>query len=371
MKKIYPKFWAMLAFCSLVGLDLQAQNTNSNCSDPSFTRSLNDCVWPGDTDGDGQVDNFDALIVGLAFGSHGNIRSNATNIWQGQPATDWLATGQGFYGLNQKHVDSNGDGVIDAADLQAISDNYGVNYTRPQDASINGAIPLWVESRNVLQGARLSLPILLGDDITPAENIYGLAFTIEYDASKTRRGSIDLTFDGSILGTDLLEFMQHDEQAGKIEVMVSRKDWQNVTNHGQLGALNLTIRDDILRDGEGGIMQIRITNARLINNENDIIGTFRPNTTLIYGLASGVAENIAAANTQVFPNPAAAELNIRSSQMLQSAEIYNLQGQRVAAAQNIESNQFVFNTAELSSGLYLLQVQTAAGRFSQKVQIAK
>jgi hypothetical protein len=371
MKNIYPKFWAMLTFCSLVGLDLQAQNINSNCSDPSFTRGFDACVWPGDTDGDGQVDNFDALSIGLAFGSYGNIRNDASTAWQGQPASDWLATTQGFNGLNQKHIDSNGDGLIDAADLDAIRYNYGANYSRPQDATINGAIPLWVESRNVLQGARLSLPILLGDNITPAENVYGLAFTIEYDATKARRGSIDIDFGGSILGSDLLEFFEHDEQAGKIEVTVSRKDWQNISSHGQLGTLNLTIRDDILRDGQGGIMNIRITNVRLIDNQNNIIGTFRPNTTLIYGLASGVAENTAAANMQIFPNPAQAEMNIRSSQLMQSAEIYNLQGQLVAAAKNIENNQFVFNTADLNSGLYLLQVQTATGRFSQKVQIAK
>src|SRR6185295_456174 len=81
--------------------------------------TLSNSVWPGDCNYDLTVDNTDFLYLGLAWNDTGSIRVGATINYTAQPATDWVNSFSS--GVNHKHADTNGDGVVDANDATAVS----------------------------------------------------------------------------------------------------------------------------------------------------------------------------------------------------------------------------------------------------------
>ena len=58
-------------------------------------------VWPGDANSDGIAEAKDITTLGLAWGSTGPKRPNATFQWIGQPARNWSQTF--VHGANYKH----------------------------------------------------------------------------------------------------------------------------------------------------------------------------------------------------------------------------------------------------------------------------
>jgi len=78
-------------------------------------------VYPGDFNADGIVDNFDALYWGWAYGKIGIARDNTGVEWGPYVVDDWMYS---VAGVNNKHQDGNGNGIINQDDLQAIIANY-------------------------------------------------------------------------------------------------------------------------------------------------------------------------------------------------------------------------------------------------------
>lgn len=80
----------------------------------------------------------------------------------------------------------------------------------------------------------------------------------------------------------------------------------------------------------------------------------------------GIADPVAL-EWNVFPNPAKSEIQITAALPIENIAILDLQG-RVIAKKTTEKNQYAtIDIAQLTSGIYLLQIQTAEGVFSKKV----
>jgi len=81
-------------------------------------------VWPGDFNNDGQVSNDDLVFYGIAAGNSGAVRQTVSNHWEGNLCPGW---NNEIYGVNGKHQDANGDGVVDILDRNIIIANFGLN----------------------------------------------------------------------------------------------------------------------------------------------------------------------------------------------------------------------------------------------------
>ena len=79
-------------------------------------------VWPGDANFDNIADHHDLLNIGLAFGKEGPERNTDNISWEAQIAENW--EGRFIDGLNFKHADCNGDGLINERDIEVINENY-------------------------------------------------------------------------------------------------------------------------------------------------------------------------------------------------------------------------------------------------------
>ncbi|MBS7786202.1 T9SS type A sorting domain-containing protein [Flavobacterium sp. CYK-55] len=97
------------------------------------------------------------------------------------------------------------------------------------------------------------------------------------------------------------------------------------------------------------------------------LGDFTPDIVYHYAEgqfttnAMGVAQFENDFEMQLYPNPARAYLNIESVEQIDSIEIYNIQGQKI-----ISSTQSKIDVSTLSSGMYLVRVQSAEGLWSTR-----
>jgi len=228
---------------------LQVTDYCGNQQSDEVTILLDDnCVYPGDFNYDGKVNVYDLLPFGLHFGAVGPSRENASLTWIGQPCYDWEGITE--EGNNLKHLDGNGNGLIETNDTTAIIQNYGKTHGNPEGNSF--------ESSLVFQLA----PVL--DDYNNPPNVYtwdldlskegngkvtayGIAFSIDYsEFSILNIQNIEIDLENSWLGEenkDMLTVVHHDSNNKIIEIGLTRIDHQNKIGEGSLGALRIEVDD--------------------------------------------------------------------------------------------------------------------------------
>lgn len=74
---------------------------------------------------------------------------------------------------------------------------------------------------------------------------------------------------------------------------------------------------------------------------------------------------------KAYPNPTNGIFTIESDEMIHSIQIFDILGQPIAQYTNLESNLPTINLGQFHDGIYLLKIETAAGKTTQKVQLQK
>jgi hypothetical protein len=231
-----------------------------------------------------------------------------------------------------------------------------------------GDLPFYVTSHAATEGDRLSLPIVLGSATHVPTNVYGVAFTINYDPTKVQGNSVSTDFSTSWLGNDLLVFENVLHNQGKVEVTVARKDRMNITNFGTLGTFNLTIRDDILRSSSNTSMDVTISNVRLIDNGNQIYGTDRQTGVVTIQQQVTSIDRLEGFSVNVFPNPTHHDLNVEvKDATIDQIQVMTVTGQVVQTLENLNSPTVRIALGELPAGVYNLSVRTDKGQRNQMV----
>jgi hypothetical protein len=149
-------------------------------------------VYPGDVTNNGQVNALDFLHLGLAYNYSGPARDSASLDFVPIPATPWNLQFPG--GLNMAYADCNGDGYVNYYfDAFPLYTNYGLQRASNvlPDTFIPGmsgidpplqfdesALPTFVQN-----GQTIKIPIELGTADIPAEDFYGIAFSVNANPS--------------------------------------------------------------------------------------------------------------------------------------------------------------------------------------------
>lgn len=326
------------------------------------------CVWAGDANDDNIVTNYDILPIGLGYGAIGDLRPNAGIDFDCEPHFDWNQSTP-VTNVDYKHADTDGNGIVDANDTLAIAQNWGMMHLRPGEGSPASAnqSPFLVGYASSNPGATIRLPILLGDQANPVDSAYGLAYTIFYDQTMVDTNSVMVDFDTSWLGTegvDMITIHKNFYNNGQLQIGMSRTDHQPVSGYGQIGTLQFTIKDDIIRRNSAnlhlimGIGQVRFIDE--MENTVDIEG--QPSYVVILRAddPTGV-EEILGNQIQLFPNPASNRVILQSSQEdIERIRLFNGAGQLLHSAQP-QTLEHQLNVSELASGIYQLEIQTASG----------
>lgn len=211
-----------------------------------------DNVWPGDGNSDNLANHIDLLNIGVAFGAEGPERPETGFQWAAYPSGDWSS----FFadGLNYKHADCNGDGIVNEADRDIIGINYGLAHGPVETVQalphteIDPEISVDVSSiTNLGPGANFEIPIIFGTAAHPAEDVYGIAFTLQLDPNIIDLNQVAVVYPTSWFGEPGVNLITLDRvfaQEGQVQIAISRTDHNNVTGYGTVAYL-IGVIDDI------------------------------------------------------------------------------------------------------------------------------
>lgn len=274
--------------------------TNSGCSQIAELSILTGdiCVWPGDCNDDGVANYLDVLWLGLANGSVGPARLVRSDLWIGQGASDWMSNTP-MSNTNFKHIDSNGDGEINEMDLFAIISNYDEEHNfSPITSSSRSVVPPFfiAVADTVSDETVLSLDIILGTSEEAIASAFGLGFQLEFESSLVEPNSVSVGFDGWLgqEDQDLWQVNVIDQQAGVIEIGMTRTDGQGISGAGKIASLLIEFKS-VTADTP---TDLKILNAYLINENEGIIEVSSQISSTI--ISDDFSTSIAELNTELF-----------------------------------------------------------------------
>lgn len=332
-------------------------------------------VWPGDANDNNRADHFDLLNIGIAFGTQGPPRTSQSIAWQAFNALMWNQSFEN--GTNFAHADANGDGLVDINDRDAIAQNYGLDNGNdvepvPQlpGTDIDPAIFVDLPNNgNLPDGLAFSVPVILGTSDNFIEDIYGIAFTVNFDPTLIDPESIEISYPKSWLGEEnvnLITFDRIDQDAGKIHVAITRTNQINVSGFGSV-ALISGIIDDIA--GRGATGEIEVQGVYAIDNQRNRIPLQAPAQRFqIKSTDENVGRLDLKRSLRIIPNPSSDWIQVytRYDVPIQSIEILDASGRPLSKP---ILNADRVSLADLPNGVYMLRIQL--GEFTLHERVVK
>lgn len=353
---------------------LNWSNSNTNILFSACQETQN--IWPGDANSDLVANNFDLLSVGLAYADTGSVRVGASLAWVGQTAVDWTNS---LFGVNNKHVDCNGDGVINSDDTLAILLNYGQTHLRevPQLSNINDPelyIQLALDTASV--GDTLHFLVGLGTAIHPADSVYGVAFTINYESAVVDSGSVVMHYDSCWMGIpnlDLINLQRDNYTNGKIDCALTGIDHLNRSGYGQIGILSVDMKDDLSgRDSIFKTLHLNYSNVRILDKDGNSRQVNIVNDSIVIGQdVTGIHHLQLLENKIVLaPNPAQENVLIdftRMNGIVNKISVYNALGEEVFAQKIDTELKIQIQTQKFQTGIYSVKIQSSKGIVIKKL----
>jgi len=326
-------------------------------------------VWPGDANSDFTANIYDLLPIGLAYGYTGPSRPFATNNWTGQAGNDWAW--DFVSGVNFKHADCDGNGVIDINDTTAIVQNYGQLHAKQQEelrGSVMDPVLQFISfDDTVTAGSTITIPIHLGTTQQPADDVYGIAFSVFYDPTLVVADSITITYPNSWLGTlgnEMISLEYNIPTAGQIDIGISRTTQLAINGSGEICQVNIVMQDDItgkdlftapLTFGFGGALMINASGLPLPLNTEDL--------TIVAKQATAINELDNTLQASVYPNPATDVVSISSpGNQLEGITLYNVLGAKVMEQSISGLSQAQINISTLAPGVYTAEIKDLSGK---------
>jgi len=234
----------------------------SNVPSATTTSMQTNCVWPGDTNNDGKVDQADVLPLGLHWVRTGPARQGASFMWECQSAEAWNPEAATY-------ADASGDGTVNQADVLPLGVNWGLTH------EVGSLAPVF--SPESSDGVQYSIkPIVIqnlvrnqftvGVKVQQASNLFGIAFALKYTPNAIKPLSIEA---GDLLGSDVIFYPNVDGSEGTVRIGISRKRPQSGVNGSgivakitfqsnfNLPAVRMIIQETVAVNSGGKIISLR------------------------------------------------------------------------------------------------------------------
>jgi len=344
------------------------------CITIGITYNSCDYVWPGDCDFDGNVHWTDLFLVGRYYKTKGPVRPDTGSIWKPYGSDDWgvLTTDSN----DLKHVDGNGDGVINWKDGELVERNYFQTHAKSGQSRQNNAsnpdLYFDVLSNDIAPGTTVEIAIVVGRDTSTT--IYGIGFEIDFDRTLIAPNSLNLDFENGIMGRDtsyISIVIGRDTSAGKMIAAITRTDSVNIFDFGILAKLTFTI-DSNATPGEELGLQITNSGGTVING--DTTDYFHPpgeaDTNLTIGEPKGLPETFNYSRFKLYPNPTDNSVSFElPNDMLGSRyEFLNNIGQVVLSGKLTSKS---VDVSQLQQGLYHVKIYSTNGTYYQELEILR
>ena len=352
-------------------LSAEANCTSTFCL-PVFTISgpeicnYNDCVLPGDANKDSTVNIFDVLSLGLAFNTMGEIRPNAVLDPILQAAFDWSFS---IGNLNYKHIDCDGNGLIEEADFAAIDQNYipiEGKTELPEDAELPFISLKFEKDTLYIPPNQSSIQIPATLSIGPITDLYGVALSLNYNGAVA---SIETTYDeNSFLGIadNILAKQKNLVEQQQLGLAITRTNQLGINGSGNIATVSFIVEGDII---EGRVIELELNDLKAINSSGEIIpvSTDENNSTVTIIADSTLVHTtnqLSKQQLEVYPNPTNEQINISISKAINLSEgrieVFNALGQQVHS-QALNQHEMLLELKNQDSGLYWVKIHTKTG----------
>ncbi len=267
-------------------------------------------VWPGDMNFDGVVDYRDLIPFGFYDGMEGLIRTNQGTEWYPHPSSDWELLQND--GANVKHIDTDGNGIIDLNDPLAITKNYSKVHneaepTNPIDDGLSPfqislqatAVPDFEDGENTLH-----FDLVLSNAANNAITFYGGYFSINYYNPLGLVSEPQLSLEDSWLGTlneDLFYLSHHDSVNQIMYVSITRLDRANSIGAGKIGSFSVQVNESSNGFSENLSLNFDISGVSIHNSEATNLPFGSPYSTIAFSSSTCPNNLVITPNTFLEP----------------------------------------------------------------------
>ncbi|MBK8845392.1 MAG: T9SS type A sorting domain-containing protein [Bacteroidetes bacterium] len=343
---------------------------NKGCTfviDSAFYYKLSyDTIWPGDADNNGFVDNYDVVPLLLQDGRTGATRVDTTIAWHPIfPAYDWNGT-KLYNNINCKHIDTDGNGIINIKDTAAITLNYDVTGKKNYNLQLNPQGPELYVTANASQfmpGNQVVLNYYAGTQSNPFYILRAFAAQTFIPKEVIEPGTFNLSSQNNFLTNfSFGYFFVKSDTNFQIDVAFGNYKYGFPNVYGEL----FTISFDVA----SSLSQV-VNFAPAINNytahvSNELQIACSQSITPLTFLPVGIYETHLQDNIIIYPHPAKNEVSISSSNdIIKAIKIYNSSSKNVFSA-NSNSNRFTIQTENFPNGYYQIQIQLGNGNYANK-----
>ncbi len=327
-------------------------------------------VWPGDVDLDLVVSHFDLFFVGYNYNATLPARPTQSIVWAAQDPG--AASGNSLM-----HSDCNGDGTINSQDSLAIIQNFGLTHNKTEEIEVfpNAALLRLINpyTSNLIAGQHISLPVELGDAANVAENLYAIAFTVNYNPEYIDSASIGFHFSEAFMGQNGVEqisIRKRMHSNGQLHLAATRINQTGISNFGTIGDLYCITVENLPGKSEELIavpLEFSISNVVVLNASHDTIPINTQGTSVDVDYTTSITD-VAIPEVGVYPNPFSESVSLRIVSSLAtegSIEISNVLG-TVIYSQKLDMthsrNQTIsVNTTGFAKGVYMASVKVGNG----------
>jgi hypothetical protein len=348
-----------------------------------------DCIWSGDTNFDGVVNLEDLLPIGLRMGEIGTERvPRQFNEWYGQESVDWAASEMEN---TSRHIDTDGDSFISAADTMAIRDFYGRTHSMTSAKIPTYDYKVYLKGTSRLRpGDMMELEVYIGTEQAPAVDLYGFTFNLPYNPRLFKPGTMEIEF----LSNSWITYnsptldMENNNKAGLLAAAFTRTNQLAISGYGQVAVMRGVVTDIILGGkDEDGLIEIdldQLMTSTAGTGSGNAYGIEVDPFTLTIDLNDAntpetdegreiVDDRRAIIDSDLiaFPNPARDQLtfHLNGGQNIQRVQLFDLNGRLISDSGRLNDRRTQLNVAAISDGVYMARVIAEKGVVAKRVKI--
>lgn len=350
-------------------------------ADPPYC--ISDCVWTGDINDDGIVNNQDLLPLGYYVGFDGLERPDASLEWYGQFGSNWNNPYTGNP-VDVKHADTDGSGAINHEDTLALSLFYNqTNGLIPYVPPVSKNLPFFLNvlTPNPQIGDLVQVEVSLGNENLPLTDLYGFTFDVSLSPNVLDSALRMTYYDNSWLNLNAPSlWMAKNPQQGKLETAFTRTNGVSSNGYGVIGQFEFIIIDivDITKPGKNdpasNTLKISIDNPVLLSGDGTLLsGSGQSIEIPLVSRERSQKSTISGSGLYVYPSPASDRLRVHlnGSDMIQSLSIFDATGREVYRSGDVEWEYTELNVSHLAEGFYVAAARTSSGNVVKKFQILR
>ncbi len=328
-------------------------------------------MWNGDANDNHLLDIGDYLFMALASGATGSARDTLPGMvfyehWTHKNyAVNWS---QSFgNGVNFKHADLEGDGIINTSDLNAILPVQYFWYSSPlycrsePGNSLTSSITdfmLIPEKDSVAPGEIMRFYIIAGSSSMPVDSVIGIAFVNDYDFYLSDTSVMNVNFYNSGLGdpaTNLFTTTYH--YPGQMFTMFCRTDHVNAIQlYDTLGVIELKASSNITSPQ---LFNLQISSFyALTNSTAPVLFNTISNPIVIDPALVSIKENNVASEIEIFPNPVHNKIFVSGFRPPADLKVYDSFGHELLS-DRVTTAGWEMETLNWSDGIYYLKISSA------------